>query len=487
MLPYKTLIRIDKSSRQAVYLQIACQFISLIRDGLIQPGTYLPGSRVLAELLALHRKTVIAAYDELQAQDWITAIPRKGMMVSLNLPEIKPRSYNNAHHAYAEGPAFPIYEAPSLLLKRNLPTAKLVLNDGFPDARLAPLDDWARECRSIIQRPAYHKYLAFGPAEGNMYLRNQMLKYLADTRGLNIREENVMITRGAQMSIYLAASMVVQKNDNIIVGSPNYFYADLAFEQLGANIIRVPVDDEGIDTDTVEQLCRTKKIKMLYIISHHHHPTTVTLSAERRMKLLEIIRKYKLAVIEDDYDFDFHYSAAPIVPLASADHGGNVIYVGSFTKSLGLSLRIGFMIAPEKFIQKAAALRRLIDIGGDNLVEEALAGMLENGSINRHLKKANKLYWERRDLAGELLIRHLPDAASFRLPQGGMAIWLQFAKHLKIPAIADKAGTFGLSMSYGYHYAYKSKPLNGLRFGFASLNNKELVSVVNILAKAVKP
>ncbi|RAJ79133.1 GntR family transcriptional regulator/MocR family aminotransferase [Chitinophaga dinghuensis] len=486
MLPYKTLLRIDKSSRQAVYLQIAGQFIGLIQDGLIQPGTYLPGSRVLAELLDLHRKTVIAAYDELQAQDWITAIPRKGMMVSENLPEIKPRSYNNGLHAYAEGPQFPIYEAPTLPVLRSNQPSKLVINDGFPDARLAPLDEWARECRSIIQRPAYHKYLAFGPAEGNMRLRKEMLKYLADTRGLNIREENVMITRGAQMSIYLAAAMIIQKGDHIIVGSPNYFYADLAFEQLGAHIIRVPVDEDGIDTDMVEQLCRTKKIKMLYIISHHHHPTTVTLSAERRMKLLEIIRKHKLAVIEDDYDFDFHYSAAPIVPLASADHGGNVIYVGSFTKSLGLSLRIGFMIAPEKFIRKTAALRRLMDLGGDNLVEEALAGMLENGTITRHLKKANKLYWERRDLAGELLIRHLPDEVSFRLPQGGMAIWLQFAKHLKLPVVADKAAELGLSMTYGYHYAYKSKPHNGMRFGFASLNNRELVSVVQLLAKAVK-
>ncbi|WP_315818655.1 aminotransferase class I/II-fold pyridoxal phosphate-dependent enzyme [Paraflavitalea speifideaquila] len=136
---------------------------------------------------------------------------------------------------------------------------------------------------------------------------------------------------------------------------------------------------------------------MVYVIPHHHHPTTATLSADRRMQLLELVRQYKLAVIEDDYDFSFHYDSAPILPLASTQHGGCVIYIGSVTKVLTPSVRVGFMIAPEIFIKQATYLRRMIDSRGDNLMEAALANLMKNGDIGRHIKKSNKIYLQRRD------------------------------------------------------------------------------------------
>ncbi|NIG56034.1 PLP-dependent aminotransferase family protein [Chitinophaga sp. Cy-1792] len=487
MLPYKTLILLDKNAPQAIYLQVANRIIALIREGNLQPGTYLPGSRIMADVLGLHRKTIVAAYEELVSQDWLMAIPRKGMMVATNLPEIKPRTFQPQHDAYGEEPGFGYKKIPVISLPSIKKSPKrLIINDGFPDIRLAPMDEWIKECRSVIGQPYHRKIMVTSPPFGNLNLRQEMVHYLAASRGLNIKTANIMVTRGAQMSIYLAASLVINKGDNVIVGTPNYFFADLAFEQLGANLLQVPVDENGLDIDAVEKLCATKKIKLLYIIPHHHHPTTVTLSAERRMKLLALIRKYKLAVIEDDYDYDFHYASAPILPLASADHGGNVIYVGSFTKSLGLSLRIGFMIAPARFIENAAAMRRLMDLGGDNLVEEALANMLANGTINRHLKKANKYYWERRDLAGQLLQEKLGKYTQFRLPTGGMAIWLSFNKKYPLPAIAARAAEQGLVMSDGSSYSHMSKPLNALRFGFASLHEKELHTVTDILAAVLK-
>ncbi|MBV7530056.1 PLP-dependent aminotransferase family protein [Chitinophaga sp. sic0106] len=486
MLPFKSLIEIDRNAHQAIYLQVANRFITLIRDGMIRPGTFLPGSRILADLLGLHRKTVVAAYDELVSQDWVVPVPRKGMMVATNLPMVKPRTFSGAVHAYAQQPAFEMNTFPVLPHPNKVgATKKLVVNDGFPDVRLAPLEDWMKECRSLIQQPGYARNLAATAVAGNLHLRTQLVKHLSDTRGLNITPSNIMITRGAQMSIYLAAATLIRKGDYVIVGSPNYYFADLTFEQLGAKLLRVPVDNHGIDVDAIERLCKSKRIKLLYVISHHHHPTTVTLSAERRMKLLEIIRKYNLAVIEDDYDYDFYYSASPIVPLASADHGGNVIYVGSFTKSLGLSLRMGFMIAPEMFIERAAQLRQLMDLGGDNLVEEALGNMLKAGVIARHLKKANKVYRERRDLAGELLQQQLGNKVSFELPQGGMAIWLQFDPACNLAAVTIRAADLGLTMNNGYRYFYGTQPGNAIRFGFASLNQRELTQAVTIIRKAM--
>ncbi|WP_143310907.1 aminotransferase-like domain-containing protein [Chitinophaga vietnamensis] len=488
MLPFKTLIRIDKQSKQPVYQQIANRFVGLIQEGVLKPASFLPGSRVLAEQLQLHRKTVVAAYEELISQDWIVSIPRKGMMVATNLPVVKPRTFADISSPYDHGPGYTFNEVPTITVSvgNRAVNTRLVVNDGFPDVRVAPLDEWVKECRSIIQSPRYNRLLMYGTAKGSDTLRQETIKYLTNTRGLNIGLDNILLTRGGQMAIYVAAATLINKGDYVIVGSPNYFFADLTFEQLGAKLLRVPVDQDGIDVDAIEQLCRTKKVKMLYVISHHHHPTTVTLSAERRMKLLDVIRRHKLAVIEDDYDYDFHYSSAPIVPLASADHGGNVIYIGSFTKSLGLSLRMGFMIAPAVFVQQAMALRRLMDLRGDNLSEEALARMLASGSIERHLKKSHKLYMERRDLLCELLQKHLGDVLHFTPPLGGMALWLPFPKNIPLGEVAAKAGNMGVAMTDGRHYSYATKPLNGLRFGFASFNNKELAEVVAVLTKIIR-
>ncbi|WP_160717754.1 PLP-dependent aminotransferase family protein [Chitinophaga solisilvae] len=483
MLPYETLIQIDKTLRLPVYQQIANRFVALIQEGILKPGLVLPGSRVLAEQLQLHRRTVVAAYEELISQDWIVSMPRKGVMVATNLPVIRPRSFQAQASPYQQGPGFSFAAVPSLPMYPG-PGPKagtIIVNDGFPDVREAPLEAWIKECRSVVQSPRYGRMLTHGGPEGSLTLRSEMVKYLGGTRGLSISTGNVMITRGAQMAIYLAAAMLIKKGDYVIVGKPDYFFADMCFEQLGARLLHVPVDQDGIDIDAVETLCRTRKIRMLYVISHHHHPTTVTLSAERRMKLLKIIRQYRLAVIEDDYDYDFHYNSSPIVPLASADHGGNVIYIGSFTKSLGLSVRIGFMVAPPAFIHGAGALRRLMDLRGDNLTEEALARLLADGTIERHLKKSNKLYHERRDLLSDLLTTELSHAASFAVPSGGMAIWLKFAKKYPLPALSEKAARLGLRITSGEQYAYGSKPLNALRFGFASLNKKELTQAVAIL------
>ncbi|SKD04549.1 GntR family transcriptional regulator / MocR family aminotransferase [Chitinophaga ginsengisegetis] len=486
MLPFKTLIQTDKTLKLPVYQQIANRLIGLIQEGILKPGLYLPGSRVLALQLALHRKTVIAAYDELVSQDWLVAVPRKGVMVAGNLPVIRPRTYRGAVSPYEDAAAFSFHQVPSITLASVKPvTGALVVNDGFPDARLAPLTDWVKECRSVIESPRYHKLLMYGGATGLESLRKQMMEYLSDTRGLNISLPHIMITRGAQMAIYLAAALLIKKDDLVIVGSPNYFFADLCFEQRGAQLLRVPVDEEGIDVDMIEQLCSKRKIKMLYLITHHHHPTTVTLSAARRMKLLAVIRKYKLPVIEDDYDYDFHYSSAPILPLASADHGGNVIYIGSFTKSLGLSIRIGFMIAPADFIKAAADLRRLMDLRGDNLSEQALANLFEDGTIDRHLKKSNKIYKERRDLLCHLLRTKLGDAVKFTVPSGGMAIWLRFSKKYPLKKIAAKAAALGLQMTSGEQYHYGASSQNALRLGFASLNNKEIAAVVGTLEKVL--
>ena len=237
----------------------------------------------------------------------------------------------------------------------------------------------------------------------------------------------------------------------------------------------------------METICKKRKVKLIYVIPHHHSPTTVTLSSDRRMQLLELANKYKFAIVEDDYDFDFHYASSPILPLASVDNYGSVIYVGSFSKTIAPGIRIGFMVAPQNFIEQAARHRKLIDRQGEQLLEEAMANLLKNGDISRHLKKANKIYHERRDTLCRLLRERLDGYVQFKVPDGGFAIWMEYLNGVKPQEVAAKAAVIGLTISQGLDYYHDPAcPNNHVRIGFASLNEKEMEEAVELLKRAIE-
>ncbi|PUZ25937.1 GntR family transcriptional regulator [Chitinophaga parva] len=489
LLPFDTLVHLDRSAGTPVYQQLANRLIALILEGALKPGMPLPASREMATLLNLHRKTVIAAYDELQQQDWIYTVERKGIFIAENLPEIKPRSFKAAARtgAYAENASFPYYEAMHIALPLYVKqTPKYTIDDGFPDPRLAPMDELLKASRELMRIPENRYGLISGASEGAWALREALTTHLNNSRGLNIHSQNILITRGGQMGIHLAASLLLKPGDKVIVAAPNYHLADLCFQQLGAHLVRVPVDAEGIDVDRIASILEKQDIRLLYIIPHHHQPTTVTLSAERRMKLLTLIRQYKLPVIEDDYDYEFHYSGGPLLPLASAPHQGQVIYIGSINKSLALPFRSGYMVAPPDFIAQCTYLRRMIDLRGDTLMEASLAKLFENGTIQRHLKKSSKLYEHRRDVLCDTLSKQLGSAVQFTSPQGGMAVWAQFDPSIPLVTLARRAGEMGLRMSDGSSYKYGVKDQNALRIGYAALNDEEIRAVVGILRKSVE-
>lgn len=488
MLPYQTLITINKQANVAVYQQIANGLVNLIRSGIIKPGAALPGSREMATILQVHRKTIVAAYEELFVQDWVETKPRKGVIVNQRLPDVKPRSFKPGQNqqAYAGEAAFTFKQLTEITTRpANSGAYKVLVDDGFPDARIAPVGLLLKEYRNLFDNNSSAMLSMQGDRAGSFNFRTAIAGFLSGTRGLTITAQNVLISRGAQMAIYIAAAMILKPGDTVVVGEPSYFIANMIFEQFGAKLVRVPVDDNGIDAEAVEQVCKKKKPALLYVVPHHHHPTTVTLSAERRMKLLQLVRHYNIPVIEDDYDYDFHYSGNPILPLASADHGGNVIYIGSLTKFLAPTIRVGYMVAPENFIQQAAQLRLMIDIRGDSLLEEVLAKLTVNGDIQRHLKKSVKLYHERRDMFCDLLEAELGDAISFDRPQGGMAVWVRFNKNYPLPEVSLRAVRHGLFMANGKYYNTGNTNYNALRMGFASLNEKEMKLVVNIIKKAL--
>ena len=485
-IPFKTLLEINKDSVLPIYVQIANGISQNIQAGILKTGIKLLGTRSMANLLEVHRKTVIAAYDELFSQGWVEILPQKGTFIAKNLPNVKPISFTEKVSFLAN-----INSSPTLpnnsIIKIPLVNSgfRLAFNDGLPDVRLAPRDELAR---------LYAHYIKFGESVifqytnqyGQMRFREVFSHFLNETRGMNIQPENILTTRGSQMAFYLIGTALFQKNDEIIVGELNYPAFNMTAETLGLKLNRIPIDEDGIVVDAIEEICTKKKtgsvpLRAVYVTSHHYHPTTVTLKPERRIKLLALAEKYGFYIIEDDYDYDYHYANRPVLPLASADRHGLVIYLGSFTKRIAPTFRVGYIVAKQEIIEELAKYRRIMDRQGDTILELVLADMLADGTLKRHTAKSLKIYRERRDFTCNLLKTHLNDVIEFKIPDGGMAIWTKFDKRFPLSELSKKVEKKGLYLSDGEVY----KDLNACRMGFASMNLKEIEEAMGILKSVI--
>jgi GntR family transcriptional regulator / MocR family aminotransferase len=487
-IPFKSVILIDKSLATAVYLQIARQLINAIQRGILMPGIQLPGSRALAEEIGVHRKTIIAAYDELDAQGWTETTPNKGTFISKNTERKRPDPFLGSNRqyldSYPEQTGYSFRQSILLDWPPDLPNAELKFTDGLPDIRLAPLDKLGRMYSGILRRKSSREHLGYSHVEGNLFYREALAFYLNTTRGLHIDKGNVLTTRGVHMGIYLTSSVLLAPGDVVIVGQLGYYIANMIFQQAGATICSVPVDQDGISVEAVKDLCEKQRIRMLYLTPHHHYPTTVTLSAERRVELLNLSVKYGFIILEDDYDYDFHFNSSPLLPLASADSSGMVVYIGSFCKSLAPGLRAGYLIAPQNLIKALAKFRRIVDRQGDMLMEQTLGELLGEGEVNRHLRKLLKVYEERRQLMCTLFKDKLSDYVQFNAPPGGLAMWTQWDPSLNLMRISKNCQKKKLHLPPTL--LYQNEHTTAMRLGFGNLNQDELVTAVSMLEDAVK-
>lgn len=484
MLPFKTLITLDRTSSQALYQQLAHELIKLINKGVLNAGVKLPSSRIMSEILSVHRKTIVSGYEELILQGWLETIPQKGTYVNNSLPKLKSISPKEHVSHYNDKAGFQFNkEIGSDILNAQLNT--IHINDGIPDVRLAPTKQIGQLFKEASNTMTLKPHLGYESPLGTLKLRQTLTTYLSNTRGIKFGTEHILTTRGSQMGIYLSAKALINLGDNIIVGETNYNSADLTFESFGAILKRVRVDEYGIVTDDIEVLCKMHKIKAVYVTSHHHHPTTVTLSADRRLHLLNLAQHYNFAIIEDDYDYDFHYKRAPILPLAAYDTHGNVIYIGSFCKTVAPGYRIGYLIASKDFVKSCSNYRRSIDRQGDLILEYAFSYFIERGELTKHINKVMKIYEERRSYFCEQLIR-LDSYIKFVYPTGGMAVWVTLKPPFSWAKLSLISNKFGLQLGDWKRYDYENTGHESIRIGFANFTRDEITEFVNRLEQLFK-
>jgi len=480
------LITIDKSSVHPQYVQVAQQVINAIQRGYITKGTKLPGTRTLGILLNIHRNTAVAIYEELASQGWVDIVANKGTFVLV--PEqttlkIKATGKDvNQAYSYAKTAGFPFQKSFHLASTAQTTSATYSVNDGKPDLRLHPVHQFSRWYSATMKRRVLqHKWDRTATASITRF-KTQLCNYLNATRGFHITPNNVMSTRSTELSLFIVSQLLIKQNDVVLVGQLSYHASNTIFQEAGAVIKTIPVDDDGLDVNYIKTHFVKKSIRCVYVCAHRHYPTTKTLSAERRLQLLQLAQDYGFAIIEDDYDYDFQYQGSAMLPMATADMHGMVIYLGKMGQSVFPSFQTGFVVAPQNLISEANNYLTLLDEQGDLIQEQMLAELISEGEIYRLLKKNVLVYKQRRDVLCKHLDHYFAGAIHFEKPTGGLAIWLEFSKPISLVKLAEEAEKHDVFLPKTI--LYQDRNTCAIRFGFGHFTEDEIERVVKNLRKA---
>lgn len=480
MKVWDVTLTLDRASHRALPLQIAQAVAAAIRAGHLAPGRVLPSSRQLSRSLQVHRNTVLAALDELKAQGWIEARPGSHTAVSAALPvDTPPRA---AAHPRTLGFALPSRPLGSRSFEAA-PRAVLDFTGGLPDPRLLPAADLARAYRRALRRGG-SSVLGFSDPAGHPRLRAAVAVMLHERRGLRVDPADVLITRGSQLAHHLLGLALLEPGDRVAVESPGYPSTREGLAMLGARLVPVAVDADGLRVELLARAHARSRLRAVSVTPLLQDPTTVTLSAARRLELLAFAAKERVAVLEADYDYEFQLDGAAVQPLAASDTAGVVVYIGTLTKALAAGVRLGFIVAPPPVRDRVLAARAVVDRQGDAALELAVAELMEDGELLRHAWRARREFQRRRDVLVATLRAQLP-ALDFLVPRGGLALWV-LAPGIDVDAWAARAAAQGVRFFTGRHYHPRGQPLAALRLGFAHLDADELVRGVRVMAQTLR-
>src|SRR5690554_4650802 len=485
-IPFKSFIQVDKNLPTAVYLQLIHQFIKAIQLGYLPEGTKLPGTRILCKTLEINRNTLIKSFEDLHAQGWIEIIPNKGTFILSNQKSRKSKVENQKSVEKIPKLISGFSFQKSTILENPIEKSSIPLqfNEGLPDMRLAETQALSKIYLSKLKNKNPNKSWEQLANESSDYFKTQLVNYLNLTRGIHISKQNLLSTNSREMSLYLAAKLLLGPNDKVVVAALSYYASNMVFLNCGAKIIPIPVDKNGISTKHLKQICQQHNIRMLYLTSHHHYPTTVSLNAKRRMEVLELSKEFGFIILEDDYDYDFHYDNHPMLPLKSFDTNGMVVYIGSFGKALASGFRTGFIVAQAELIDELHKYQQILDPDKDIIKEQVLAHWIEEGEMHRYLKKIKKIYKERRDYFSELLNQHLKGKISFEVPSGGLAVWVEWKNNLNLGKLKKECEKNSLFLPQTI--LYQNKNISATRLGFGHLNHQELEKAVDILRESTE-
>lgn len=478
-------LALDPAGEMPLFLQLANAVADDIRRGRLKPGEPLPGSRELADQLGVNRNTVIAGYAELAAEGLVSTRVGAGTFIATPaaVPAGAPPPRSPPMPTYSLPPSFLAPYRPPAGTARAAPGTLTMLS--VPDLRLLPVRPLARAFQRAIGLRG-RSVLTYTHPAGHPRLRTELATMLARTRGLVVTPDDLLVTRGIEQGIDLVARALLAPGDAVAVEAYGYPPAWNVLKLAGARLKPVPLDDDGLDVDALEALLAREPVRAVFVTPHHQFPTGSVMSPARRARLAELALRHRFAIIEDDYDHEFHYAGKPVLPIAAGDGRANVVYVGSLANLLAPGIGAGFVVAPPPVLERLINLRAASDARGDAAVECTIAELFEDGELLRHVRRMRRTYATRRDALAAALTRHLGGALEFRVPDGGMAIWARVADGIDLAAWTRAGEREGVQFrsARDYDILQRERPAF-LRLGFTYHEPAELAEAARRMARAL--
>jgi GntR family transcriptional regulator/MocR family aminotransferase len=482
-------VLLDRSRPDSLTTQMVDQIRDAIRCARIGPGTRMPSSRRLSEQLAISRNTVMRAYDLLLMEGIVESRPASGIYVAeplpLNSAAMQPASDPRDHIMQVRMP-MPLRQG------RTQGAAHAARNrllydffPGHPGADLFPLKTWRRLLQANLSHGGAVGLTQYGEPAGLPALRTAIANHLVAARGIVADPSRIVIISGIQEGLTLLARLFLARGSLSVVEDPCYRGAALTFEAAGAEIASVAVDQDGLIPDYLPQ----RAASLLYATPSHQYPTGATLSAERRREVIDWARRYGCYIIEDDYDCDIRYQGSHLPPLAALAPDC-AVYMGTFSKSLGAGLRLGYMVAPEHIAEAVRSEKCLLNNGNSWLEQATLADFMHNGSYGAHLLRVRSHYRDNRDCLIAALRRNFGDVLVDGDSGGLHVLWhlppgIPDAVTVEALALRARIGVYSLSSARVHFRRQTALTSRAIILGYAALSPKQIEKGIARLSDAV--
>jgi GntR family transcriptional regulator/MocR family aminotransferase len=468
-------VYLELDGNGALYAQLTRALKAAILAGRVAAGARLPATRVLSREMDLSRNTVLAAYEQLHAEGFLVGKVGSGSYVaeieSARRPRTAPRVVPTSPVARYAKRAREVFD--DVIPGRQYKGLRYNLQYGLPLTNPTLTSAWRR----ALAQASAHAELDYPEPQGLPELREQICDYLARRRGIVCAPEDLLVVSGTQQAFFLAATVLVEAGEGVIIEDPHYRGARQVFQAHGARVDAVPVDADGLRTELLPE----RGARLIVVTPSHQFPAGAVMSLARRLELIEYAARQRAWVIEDDYDGEFRYDAHPLAAMQSLDRHGRVIYIGSFSKTLFPSLRLGYMVLPPGLRKAFVAAKWFCDRGCPAIEQGALARFMADGSFERHLRDTARTLKQRRSAMLAGLRRHAP-AVEVADTHAGMHLvaWLPGVSRSQCEKLIALAAERGLGLYAIEPYFLGQPSRNGLLLGYASLPPADIEAAMKL-------
>ena len=480
------VIALQKNGLKSLYRQVYDAYRKAILDGNLHAGQRVPSTRVLASELGISRIPVLGAYAQLLAEGYFESRVGSGTIVSKSLPHraAPPQSVNTR--------LTNITATPRVLSKRCMALANR--QDFFARRGLGPfvasqvafehfpLQVW----NSLVTRHTRGtgaRSLDYGDPMGFRDLREAIATHLRAARGVRCEAQQIMIVSGSQQGLEISTRALLDPGDRVWMEEPGYAFARSVFSFSGCEIVPVNVDNEGLNVAIGVKKCADARAAL--VTPSHQYPLGVTMSASRRLQLLDWAESHGAWIMEDDYDSEYRYESMPITCMQGLDRNSRVIYIGTFSKVLFPSLRLGYIVIPADLVERFLAVRFAVDIAPANFHQAVLADFIREGHFSRHIRRMRAIYAERRSVLMESIRAELGHMAEIQGAEAGMHLSAVFTG-ISDREVAERALTQGLWL-VPLSRLYLGRPKRqGFILGFGSTQVEEIPHAVQRLRACLR-